>query len=52
MVSGTLMGAAIGNAVGAGFAKRMASDGAKAPNYAIAPMLSPQTRGVTLWFRF
>jgi membrane-associated phospholipid phosphatase len=52
MVSGTLMGLAIGNAVGAGFAKRVGPDSAKAPNFALTPMLTSQTRGVSLWFRF
>ena len=52
IVSGTLMGLAIGNAVGAGFAKRVGPGGHDGPGVSIVPMLSAQARGVTFAFRF
>jgi hypothetical protein len=52
MVSGTLMGVAIGNAVGAGFAKRVVPGKSKGPDLALAPMVSGQASGVSLWLRF
>jgi hypothetical protein len=48
-VSGTLMGLAIGNAVGAGFAKRAGI--LEGPAVAIAPLLSQHARGMALSFR-
>jgi hypothetical protein len=51
MVSGTLMGLAIGNAVGTGFAKRVGT-GSQGPDVVVAPMLSGQARGMTLSLRF
>jgi hypothetical protein len=52
MVSGSLMGYAIGNAVGAGFARRLGIGGSDGRQVAVAPMLSGQIRGVTVSFRF
>jgi membrane-associated phospholipid phosphatase len=52
MVSGTLMGVAIGNAVGTGFAGRVGTGTSKGPDLAVAPMLSGQARGVSLCLRF
>jgi membrane-associated phospholipid phosphatase len=52
MVSGTLMGLAIGNAVGVGFAKRASPGSSERHAFAVAPMLSGQARGLSLWMRF
>lgn len=52
MVSGTLMGVAIGNAVGVGFAHRVGAGNSKGPDFAVAPMLSGQARGTSLFLRF
>jgi hypothetical protein len=50
MVSGTLMGLAIGNAVGAGFARRVGVQ--DRDRLTISPMLAGQARGVAFAFRF
>jgi hypothetical protein len=52
MVSGTLMGLAIGNAVGAGFAKRVGAGNSAGSGVAVAPLLSGHSRGITLAVRF
>jgi membrane-associated phospholipid phosphatase len=52
IVSGTLMGLAVGNAVGAGFAKRVGVGGQDGLGFGMAPMLAGQARGVTFSFRF
>jgi len=52
IVSGTLMGLAIGNAVGAGFANRVGTGRHQGPDVAVAPMLAGQARGVSLSLRF
>lgn len=52
MVSGALMGVAIGNAVGVGFADRVGAGHSKGPDFAVTPMLSGQARGISLFLRF